>query len=155
MRRRRAFLLLAGASLAGLARAQLPPKTAARRKAALDEAIRGITAGAVPQSGRVKIDILPLIDNGNSVPVAVTVESPMTPADHVTAIHLFTEMNPQPRIASAFFGPRAGRAYLATRARIADSGTITALARTSDGAFWIARVDVVVTLPACVEESPI
>lgn len=77
----------------------------------------------------------------------------MTARDHVQSIHLFTEMNPQPLVAEAFLGPRAGRAWFGTRARIADSGLVVALAHLSTGEVRIARVDVIVTLPACAEES--
>jgi sulfur-oxidizing protein SoxY len=101
----------------------------------------------------VKLDLPPLIENGNSVPLTVTVQSPMTAADHVKAIHVFTEKNPQPNIISAWLGPRAGRASVTTRARIADTGTVTAIAQLSDGSFWSDRVDVVVTLSACLEDG--
>jgi NADPH-dependent 2,4-dienoyl-CoA reductase/sulfur reductase-like enzyme len=90
---------------------------------------------------------------GNTVPLAVTVESPMTAADHVRAIHVFTEKNPQPRVISVTLGPRAGRAHIATRARIADTGLVIAIAQMSDGSFWTDRVEVVVTLSACLEEG--
>jgi sulfur-oxidizing protein SoxY len=77
----------------------------------------------------------------------------MTAADHVRAIHVFTERNPQPNILAAYLGPRAGRASVTTRARIAGSQTITAIAQLSDGSFWSESVAVVVAIPACVEES--
>ena len=101
----------------------------------------------------MKLDLPPLIENGNSVPLTVTVDSPMTEADHVRAIHVFTEKNPQPNVISAFIGPRAGRARLVTRARIADTGTVTAVAQLSDGSFWSDSVQVVVTLSACLEDG--
>jgi sulfur-oxidizing protein SoxY len=87
------------------------------------------------------------------VPLSVEVESPMTAADHVKAIHVFTERNPQPYVLTAHLGPRAGRARIATRARIADTGTVTAIAQLSDGSFWSDSVKVVVTLSACLEEG--
>jgi sulfur-oxidizing protein SoxY len=77
----------------------------------------------------------------------------MTAADHVKAIHVFTERNPQPYVLSAHLGPRAGRARIATRARIADTGTVTAIAQMSDGSFWSDSVKVIVTLSACLEEG--
>jgi sulfur-oxidizing protein SoxY len=148
---RRAFLLLG--LLSTTARAQLPPNIQELRRQALDEAMRKVTGGAPVRSGRVKLDVPPLIDNGNAVPLAVEVESPMTAADHVKAIHVFTEKNPQPYVLTAHLGPRAGRARVATRARIADTGAVIAIAQMSDGSFWSDTVKVVVTLSACLEEG--
>jgi len=147
---RRAFLLL---GIAGPAYAQLPPNIAEIRKAALDEAVRKVVGNATVHAGRVKIDIPPLIDNGNTVPLSVEVESPMTAADHVKAIHVFTERNPQPYVLTVHLGPRAGRAQIATRARIGDTGEVMAIAQMSDGSFWSDSVKVVVTLSACLEEG--
>jgi len=147
---RRGFLLL---GVAGVANAQLPPNIAEIRKAALQEAIGKVTGNAQVRKGRVKLDIPPLIDNGNAVPVTVEVESPMTQADHVKAIHLFTERNPQPYVFSAHLGPRAGKARVAARARIADTGDVVAIAQMSDGSFWQESVKVIVTLSACLEEG--
>ena len=150
---RRRFLVLAAGAVAAPALAQLPPNVAAMRKAALEDAIRKVTGGAPVKTGRVKIDMPPLIDNGNAVPVEITVESPMTAADHVRSIHLFTEKNPQPNVIGVALGPRAGRARIATRARIADTGQVIAVARMSDGSFWMERIEVVVTLSACLEDG--
>jgi sulfur-oxidizing protein SoxY len=148
---RRSFLLLT--LLSTTAKAQLPPNIAEIRRAALAEAIKTTTGGAPIRAGRVKLDLPPLIDNGNVVPLSVEVESPMTAADHVKAIHVFTERNPQPYVVSAHLGPRAGRARIATRVRIADTGVVTAIAQMSDGSFWSGSVSVVVTLSACLEEG--
>jgi len=153
MTTRRQFLVLACGGLATGVQAQLPPNIAALRQAALQEAMRKVTGGAEVRRGRVKLDLPPLIDNGNAVPLEVTVESPMTPADHVRAIHVFTEKNPQPNVIGARLGPRAGRARLATRARIADTGIVVAIAQMSDGSFWSDSVNVVVTLSACLEDG--
>lgn len=147
---RRGFLLL---GVATAAEAQLPPNIQAIRKKALDEAIAKTVGSAQVRQGRVKLEVPPLIDNGNLVPLSVEVESPMSAADHVKAIHLFTERNPQPYILSAYLGPRAGRARIATRARIADTGAVIAIAQMSDGSFWSDSVKVVVTLSACLEEG--
>jgi sulfur-oxidizing protein SoxY len=148
---RRSFLLLT--LLGTTAKAQLPPNIADIRRAALAEAIKSTTGGAPIRPGRVKLDLPPLIDNGNVVPLSVEVESPMTAADHVKAIHVFTERNPQPYVVTAHLGPRAGRARIATRVRIADTGVVTAIAQMSDGSFWSGSVSVVVTLPASLEEG--
>jgi sulfur-oxidizing protein SoxY len=153
MTTRREFLALACGTFAGAAEAQLPSNIEALRKAALQEALRKVVGGATVRRGKVKLDLPPLIDNGNAVPLSVTVESPMTSTDHVKAIHVFAEKNPQPYVLSARFGPRAGRAQLATRARIADTGTVMAVAQMSDGSFWSDSVSVVVTLSACLEDG--
>ena len=119
----------------------------------MQEAIRKVIGEAPVRRGRVTLNLPPLIDNGNAVPLSVAVASPMTPADHVKAIHVFTEKNPQPNVVSVYLGPRAGRASIATRARIADTQTVTAIAELSDGSFWYDSVSVVVTLSACLEEG--
>ena len=153
MTTRREFLILAGGAYAAAAEAQLPPNIAALRKKALEEAVGKVVGGAPLHRGRVKLDLPPLIDNGNAVPLSVTVDSPMTQADHVRAIHVFTEKNPQPNVLSAYLGPRGGRASITTRARIADSGTVLAVAQMSDGSFWSDSKEVVVTLSACLEDG--
>jgi sulfur-oxidizing protein SoxY len=150
---RRHFLLVLGGGFSAAAQAQLDPGRQAQRKAAMEAALRKVTGGAPVREGKVKLELPPLIDNGNAVPLAVTVESPMSAADHVRAIHVFTERNPQPNVVSAFLGPRAGRARIETRARIADTQTVTAIAQLSDGSFWSDSVHVVVTLSACLEEG--
>ena len=121
--------------------------------APMQEAIRRVVGSSPVRPGRVKLDVPPLLDNGNAVPLAVSVESPMTAADHVKAVHVFTEKNPLPHVLSVFLGPRSARASFSTRVRIADSGAVTAIAQMSDGSFWSDSVKVVVTLSACLEEG--
>src|SRR6266699_3781630 len=157
MTTRREFLILAcGASSLTAAKtveAQIDPNQAALRKAAYREALRKVVGDAPVRRGRVKLQLPPLIDNGNSVPLSVAVESPMTVADHVKAIHVFTEKNPLPDVASVHLGPRAGRATLSTRVRLADTQSVTAIAQMNDGSFWSDSAEVVVTLSACLEEG--
>jgi sulfur-oxidizing protein SoxY len=119
---------------------------------AVQEAIRVLTGGAQMGQGRVKLDVPALIENGNSVVLSVSVDSPMTPAEHVKAIHVFAPQNPLPKVVSVYLGPRSGRARFTARVRIADSQTLLAIAQLSDGSFWSDGVEVVVTLPACAEE---
>jgi sulfur-oxidizing protein SoxY len=157
MTTRREFLVLAcgAASItaATTAKAQIDPNQQALRKAAMQEALRRVIGDAPVRRGRVKLELPPLIDNGNSVPLSVAVESPMTPLDHVKAIHVFTEKNPLPDVVSAHLGPRAGRARLSIRVRLADTQTVLAIAQLSDGSFWSDSAEVVVTLSACLEEG--
>ena len=110
-------------------------------------------AGAAPlREGRVKFNIAPLVDNGNSVPIEVTIESPMTDADHVVGIAVFNEKNPQRDVAQFTLGPFAGRAHVATRIRLATTQKLVAVAKMSDGTCWTHTVNVLVTLAACIEE---
>ncbi len=157
MTTRREFLVLAcgAASIAAATKAgaQIDPNQQALRKAAMQEALRRVVGDAPVRRGRVRLELPPLIDNGNSVPLSVAVESPMTLSDHVKAIHVFTEKNPQPDVVSAHLGPRAGRARLSTRVRLADTQTVLAIAQLSDGSFWSDSAEVVVTLSACLEEG--
>jgi len=118
----------------------------------MQEAIRRIVGEAALQRGRVTLDLPQLVENGNVVPLTVAVDSPMTETDHVKAIHIVNEKNPQPLVISVTLGPRAGRAKMSTRIKLADSQLIVALAEMSDGSFWSGTADVVVTLAACIED---
>jgi sulfur-oxidizing protein SoxY len=151
---RREFLLVAGGAAVGLGLGSVIAVEPGRATpAAMQEAIRKVVGAARVNTGKVKLDLPPLSENGNTVPLAVSVESAMTQADHVRAIHVFTEKNPQPDVVSFRFGPRAGRASVATRIRLADTQTVVAISELSDGSFWSASANVVVTLAACLEEA--
>jgi sulfur-oxidizing protein SoxY len=148
-------LALGGAAAAAAqapAVAQTSAAQEAARKAAMQEAIRQVVGEAKVTEGKVTVDIPPLVENGNTVPCTVTVDSPMTAQDHVKAIHVFNEKNPQPNVFSVSLGPRAGRASVSTRIRLQDSQTITAIAELSDGSFCSGSTAVVITLGACLED---
>jgi len=144
MKIERRTLLITGLAALALPHAQATP-------AALDKAIAAFTNGRTPRDGRVTLDISPLVENGNAVPVSVSVQSPMSTADHVQRIAIFTRENPQPEVAVFHLSPRNGRAQVATRMRLATSQPIVALALMNDGSVWQQRVDVIVTLAACIE----
>ena len=135
--------------IAGFGTLLLRPALAAPET--LRVAIEKFAAGAVPQTGRVTLEIAPLVDNGNVVPVTIRVTSPMTADDHVRGIALFNEHNPNTEMAIFHLGPRSGRATVATRVRLATSQQVVALAKMNDGSVWQHRVDVIVTLAACIE----
>lgn len=145
--------LLAGAALAGTGLALR--MQAARADPAVDNALRQalarFAAGAAPREGRVTLDLPELVENGNAVPFTVSVDSPMTAADHVVAIALLTSRNPAPEVAEFRLGPASGRARVASRIRLATSQQVVAAARMADGSVWTRSVDVLVTLAACVE----
>lgn len=141
----RRALLLAGGALAFSAR---PAHAMADELVA---AMRAFTGGAATREGRVKLDIEPLVENGNAVPITVTVVSPMTAADHVKQIAVFNQKNPQHDVVVATLSPALAQARLATRIRLATTQQLVAVARLSDGSYWTHTVEVIVTLAACLE----
>jgi sulfur-oxidizing protein SoxY len=145
MKRRRVLAVTAG--LAGA----LCWRPAAATAEELAAAVRTFAAGGPITPGKVTFEIAPLVENGNVVPISVSVQSPMTDADHVQAIAVFNERNPQREVAVFQLGPRAGRAKVSTRIRLATSQQLVAIAKMSDGSCWTQTVDVLVTLAACVE----
>lgn len=149
---RRQLIKGAGAASLGLVFAGVAVRPAAATAANLKAAIAEVIGEATLNVGRVKLEIPPLVENGNTVACAVSVDSPMSATDYVRAIHVFNEKNPQPNVISAKLGPRAGRAAIATRIRLTDTQTVTAIAELSDGSFWSHSVEVVITLGACLED---
>ena len=149
---RRQFLHLAGGVTAAgtLPIVSLRPLQAT--PAMLTTAIRNVVGEAQIRTGKVKLDIPPLVENGNTVPMTVSVTSPMTADDHVKSIHVFNEKNPQPNIGNFYLTPSSGRAQVSTRIRLADTQKVVAIARLSDDTFWQIAAEIVVTLAACTEE---
>lgn len=145
------------ATLAGMAGVAVTTATIGDRGTAVaDEglaadAIKSITRGAAVKPGRVSVVMPELAENGNTVALTVTVESPMTAADHVKAIHIVADKNPIARIVTMHLGPRSGRAKVSTNIRLATTQVVTALAEMSDGQFWSGTQEVIVTLAACLD----
>ena len=121
---------------------------------AMQEAIKKVVGSAKVTAGGMQLRVPPLSENGNVVPCTVTVESAMTPQDHVKEIHVFNEKNPQPNVISFHLGPRAGKASVSTRIRLSETQTITAIAQMNDGSFRSHSANVIVTQGACVEDTP-
>ncbi len=141
-RRRALQLLAAGACVLITRRASATPDelTVALRDAFGDKPI---------ERGKVKLEIPRIAENGNVVPVTVSVDSPMTQQDYVSGIHLFAEKNHLPRILDVQLGPYNGKAVLATRVRVATSQQIIAIAEMSDGSLWSAAADIEVISSDC------
>jgi sulfur-oxidizing protein SoxY len=127
-------------------------KSARATPETMQAAIRKVVGAAPVRKGKVTIDVPPLVENGNTVPVTIAVDSPLTATDYVKSIHLFNEKNPQPNVIGAYLAPRAGKAALSTRIKLADAQKIVAVAQLSDGSFWSDEADVIVTIAACVED---
>ena len=150
---RRQFLGIAGSAAVIGAIPIVTLRPADATPAMLASAIRNVVGEAEVRTGKVKLDVPPLVENGNTVPMTVSVSNPMTPDDYVRSIHVFNEKNPQPNIGNFYLGPGNGRAQVSTRIRLADSQKVVAIAHLSDGSFWSATVEIVVTLAACTEEA--
>lgn len=151
--KRRHFLQLGGMALAGttlpLRAQQLMPAQALR------PLIRGVAGDVPPRPGRIRLTLPQLAENGNSVPLELNVDSPMTEAEHVRSLHVFAERNPRPLVASFHLGPHAGRAKVTTRIRLAGSQRVVAIAVLSDGSAWSDETEVIVTSAACLDEMSI
>jgi sulfur-oxidizing protein SoxY len=146
---RREVLLAGGLAAVGGA-AMLP--AAASTPGQMETAIRLVIGEAEVRKGKVRLDLPPLVENGNTVPMTVTVDSPMTKVDYVKAIHVFNEKNPQANVISVQLGPHAGKAAVSTRIRLAGTQKLTAIAELSDGTYWSDSQEVIVTLAACLED---
>ena len=147
MRRRR--FLLAGLGLAGL------PAAAQRFQPPQDISplLDKVMGGARAERKGVEVELPQIAENGNSVPLRIRVESPMTEADHVKAIYVFAERNPRPLVATFHLGPQSGRAEISTRVRLAGTQTVTVLAELSGKRFRVGPAYVLVTAAACLDES--
>jgi sulfur-oxidizing protein SoxY len=115
------------------------------------QAVDKILGNQKAKVGRVNLEIPPLVENGNLVTMKVAVESPMSEADYVRAIHIVAEGNPLPNVVSFYLSPRAGLAVITTRIRLGDSQRVRAIAQMSDGSFWQGDAATLVTLAACTE----
>ena len=142
---RRTFVL--GAATASV----LPALNALASVDDATQAVDKILGGQTAKVGRVALEIPPLVENGNLVTMKVAVQSPMTEADYVRAIHIVAEGNPLPNVVSFFLSPRAGRAAITTRIRLGDSQRVRAIAQMSDGSFWQGDAATLVMLAACTE----
>lgn len=142
-------IMAAGA--AGFVLAAWPASVQAAAPPTLAELIARVTEGAVPERARITFDIPQLVENGNSVDVAILVESPMTEADHVRWIHVIAEKNPFPDVARFHLGPRSGRADIRATLRLATSQKVAVVAALSGGSYVMADADIVVTLSACID----
>lgn len=115
--------------------------------------ISKITRGAPLRAGRVKVEMPRLADNGHSVPLKLTVESPMTASDYVRSITLLSDRNPRPIMAMFHLGPNAGRGEIVTRVRLNGTQQVLAVAQFSDGSYWSGSAEVEVTESACLDAT--
>jgi sulfur-oxidizing protein SoxY len=144
--RSRREVLVLGAGGAALA-CTADPAVATPEEAT--EAIAAFTGGKPTTPGKIAIDLPEIAENGNTVPLSISVDSPMTDADHVSDILVVAQANPRPRIVTFHLTPMCARAEVATRIRLAATQDVTVVAKTSRGAFITARKTVKVTVGGC------
>lgn len=142
---RRAFLIASGAATLFLA-----PVSASAEPEDADKAIREMFGSRKIQDGRVTVKLPPIAENGNSVQLTVSVESPMTEKDHVRRIAVISPRNPIAEIALFKLGPHSGLAEVSTRVRLAGTQSLRVIAEMSDGSLWAGRASTYVTLAACI-----
>ena len=140
--------VLAVGALGGIV-AALAPRLAAAKPDDVAAAIKKLYGDKAIAAGKVKLEMPQIAENGNVVPMTVSVESAMTDADYIKAVHVFAEGNPIPSVASFYFTPTSGKAVCSTRIRMATTQNIVAVAETSKGALFTGKTEVKVTIGGC------
>jgi sulfur-oxidizing protein SoxY len=142
---RREALTIGAAAIAALGL----PATPAFAKNDVDEVIAKYTGGKAPTPGRVKLDVPEIAENGNTVPMTIAVESPMTEQSYVSDVLVVTDGNPRAGVATFHFSPASGIAEANTRIRLAETQNVTAVAKMNDGSFFSVTKQVKVTIGGC------
>jgi sulfur-oxidizing protein SoxY len=133
----------------GLVLIALSPVRSQANDAETVSAIRELFGDARPQTGRITLSLPSLAESGNSVPLTVSIDSPMTESDHVRRVCLFANRNPRPLIATMIFGPNAGKAAFSINMRLSGTQDVIAMAQMRDGTLWTEQARVMVTIGAC------
>jgi sulfur-oxidizing protein SoxY len=136
----------AGAITTALVGQAVVPAYAANDSADL---IKKFTGGKEPTVGRIRLDLPEIAENGNTVPMTVSVESPMTEQSYVTDVLIVADGNPRAGVVTFHFSPASGVAEANTRIRLASTQNIIAVAKMNDGAFFTAKKEVKVTIGGC------
>jgi sulfur-oxidizing protein SoxY len=147
--RREALLLAAGATIVATGGVVLKSGTANADQKMVDESLMKLIGDKKPTEGKITLELPQIAENGNTVPVGFSVESPMTADNYVKAVHLFADGNPAPDVASLHFTPMSGKAAASTRIRLAGTQNIIAVAEMSDGSTFSAKQEVKVTIGGC------
>ncbi|CAA7620171.1 conserved hypothetical protein [Magnetospirillum sp. LM-5] len=142
---RRDVLAAAGIGCVAMA----APKMAHATPQEADDLVKKLIGGAAPKEGKVQLKIKDVAESGAAEPIAVSVDSPMSAADHVKAIHVVAEGNPAPGVSSWFLTPKSGKAEVAFRMRLAKTQVVRAYAVMSDGSVWMAKQEIKVTIGGC------
>jgi sulfur-oxidizing protein SoxY len=147
LHRRRILTIAIGAAAAAASSAAPGPAFAAKNDA--DDLIRKFTGGKTASEGRVRLDLPEIAENGNAVPMTVSVESPMTEQSYVSDVLVVAEGNPRGGVATFHFSPASGVAEVNTRIRLAETENVIAVAKMNDGTVFKTSKQVKVTIGGC------
>ena len=145
--RRQVLGLTAGAAVFAAVGVQVKPATAAVEDAA--KRIMEFTGGKKPGSGKIKLKAPEIAENGNTVPISVSVESAMSGDDLVESVMILGEGNPNPEVATFHFTELSGEASATTRMRLAKTQNVVAIAKMKDGSVFSDTRLVKVTIGGC------
>ena len=146
---RRSLLIGLGAGGLAVVGMTLVPRAVLANPEDVKMAIEERIGDAATMDGRISLELPQIAENGNTVPIAFEVDSPMTESDYVKVVHIFAEKNPLPNVASFYFTPRSGKARASTRMRLLKTQNIVAVAEMSDGSVYMAKTEVKVTIGGC------
>jgi sulfur-oxidizing protein SoxY len=138
-----------GISAGGMALLALGPKAAHADAAATEKSVMDFTGGKTPASGKITLKAPEIAENGNTVPITVSVDSEMTADSYVESVTLLAEGNPNPAVATFHFSPMSGEASATTRMRLAKTQNVIAVAKMNDGSVFMDQKQVKVTIGGC------
>jgi sulfur-oxidizing protein SoxY len=144
---RRQALALGAAAGALILTGSADPSYADTKEA--DDLIKAFAGGKTPGEGKVRLDLPEIAENGNTVPMTVTVESPMTEQSYVSDVLILADGNPRPGVATFRFTPASGMAEANTRIRLAETQNVIAVAKMNDGSVYMNKKQVKVTIGGC------
>lgn len=146
---RRSVLTGAGTAMAAAAVAPTLAPQQAKAATKFETAMAEAAGGKTPTEGRITLNTPEIAENGNTVPIGFTVESPMTPEDYVQKVTILADGNPSPDVASFQFSHTCGKAEAGVRMRMAKTQNIVAVAQMSNGEVFTASAPVKVTIGGC------
>jgi sulfur-oxidizing protein SoxY len=147
LNRRQALTIGAGALALAVSGGATSPALAAKNDS--EELIKKFTGGKTATEGRVRLDLPEIAENGNTVPMTVSVESPMTEQSYVSDVLIVSDGNPRGGVATFHFSPASGVAEANVRIRLAETQNVVAVAKMNDGSFFMASKPVKVTIGGC------
>ena len=141
------FALSAGAAAAGLV--AFAPGRAFATPEETEKALATLTGGTEPQTGKISLTAPEIAENGNTVPVSISVDSAMEGDDLVESVIIFADGNPSPAVATFHFTELSGAALATTRMRLAKTQNVIAVAKMKDGSVFMDKKQVKVTIGGC------